>query len=326
MGQIPDFETINPYVRMVRLKREALMTGIWCDIDNVFTYIAGGKADFIINGIHYSLRAGNAIIIPPYTAHMIVARGTETLVQYIIHFDYFETEERKKLVHKDILDEEDRQIVLPDSQNLMKNQVIIAEIPEAQRNKLIQRYLDLNREFQGDLPGRELMLKAGCLECLICTLRNRIDTERKIDNKKSKTKSWIHIENAIDYIQNTKLEGALDNDSIAAAIGVSPNYLTSVFQLHLGMSLHRYVTNIRVECAQQLLLSGKVNVTEAADCTGFSSIHVFSKTFKNILGITPSQFMDEIVNREHIAENKDEIADQMWESIESDTSKENNGR
>lgn len=320
MGEIPGFETINPYVRMVRLKKEALMTGIWCDIDNVFTYIAAGKADFIINGIHYSLRAGNAIIIPPYLAHMIVSKGTETLVQYIIHFDYFETEERKKLVNKDVLEENDRQNTLSDGQNLMKDQVIIAEIPETERNKLIRKYLDLNREFQGNLPGRELMLKAGCLECLVCTLRNRIDTERKIDNKKSKTKSWIHIENAIDYIQNTRLDGALDNDSIAVAIGVSPNYLTSVFQLHLGMSLHRYVTNIRVECAQKLLLSGKVNVTEAADCTGFSSIHVFSKTFKNILGISPTQFLDEIVSREHIAENKDEIADLMWESIGSEHS------
>lgn len=32
--------TINPYVRMMRLKRSTTMSGKWKDIDNVFTYIA----------------------------------------------------------------------------------------------------------------------------------------------------------------------------------------------------------------------------------------------------------------------------------------------
>ena len=67
--------------------------------------------------------------------------------------------------------------------------------------------------------------------------------------------------------------------------------------MYLRISLHKYIMNVRIEHAQQLLLSGKVNVTEAADMTGFSSIHVFSKTFKNIMGISPSQFMNETVTR-----------------------------
>lgn len=61
--------------------------------------------------------------------------------------------------------------------------------------------------------------------------------------------------------------------------------------------------NLKVEKAQQLLLSGKVNVTEAARMAGFSSIHVLSKTFKNYLGISPSEFLDQSVNREGLVDN-----------------------
>ena len=101
----------------------------------------------------------------------------------------------------------------------------------------------------------------------------------------------------------------MDNDSIAAMIGVTPNYLTGIFQSHLGISLHRYVTNIRIDRARQMLLKSDLNITEVARQTGFSGIHVFSKTFKNLIGVSPSQFLDEMVSREQIEENMSECAE-----------------
>lgn len=309
MIEMSRFEKINPYVRMMRIKKASSVAGKWRDIDNVFTYIAAGSADFILDGVHYSLQTGNAIIIPPYMTHVIISNGPDPLVQYIMHFDFYETEERKKLIHKDVLDEAEKHLEVSEQENILQNGIIISEIPETERNPLIARYLNLVREFKGREPGRLLMLKAECMGLLAATLRNCVEVDLKPDTAGRKTKSWVHIENAMEYILSRDLTDQLDNGSIAAAIGVSPNYLTRVFQVHLGISLHKYIINIRVERAQQLLLSGKVNITEAANLTGFSSIHVFSKSFKNILGISPSQFLDEVANKEHIAENMSEIAE-----------------
>ncbi len=303
MIDMSEFEQIDPYVRMMRLKREASLSGKWRDIDHVFTYIASGTADFILNGKHYPLHAGNAIIIPPYMTHVIVASGPEHLVQYIIHFDLFATEERKKLVHKDVLEEADRNLVLDEREAVLGNRVLISDIPESKRNRMMTCYLNMMREFNEDRPGRSLVLRSGCLEILVLTLRNCVDVGEAENPEEKKTKAWMHIENAVNYIQRSDLTERLDNGSIAAGIGVSPNYLTKVFQTHLGLSLHKYVLNVRMEKAQKLLLSGKVNITEAANMTGFSSIHVFSKTFKNIIGISPSQFLDEVVNRERFADS-----------------------
>lgn len=298
MIDMSGFEQISPYVRMVRLKKEASLSGKWKDIDNVFTYIAAGSADFILDGFRYSLHTGSAIIIPPYMTHVIVSKGTESLIQYIVHFDFYESEERKRLVHKDVLDEDERHLTVSSRENILGNQAVIAEIPEADRNRVIFCYLNLLREFFEDRLGKNMILKAGCMELLITTLRNCVGLKGGEDNNRRKTKSWIHIENAVEYILASELTEDLSNERIADAVGVSTNYLTSIFQTYLGISLHKYVLNVRIERAQQMMLSGKVNVTEAANLTGFSSIHVFSKTFKNILGISPSQFLDDIVTKD----------------------------
>lgn len=284
---------INPYVRMMKLQKEMSYSGKWEDIDNVFTYIAVGNADFIVNGISYRLHAGNIIIIPPYMTHVIMSKSAEPFVQYIMHFDFYESEERKELAHKNMLEEE--QPVIPERECVLDDSVIISEIPEAERNQLVLRYLNLIQEFNEERPGKELIMKSGCVELLVNALRNCVEVKEKSSRKK--TKSWIHIESAIEYIMNCDLSGDLTNESIAAGIGVSANYLSSIFQMYLGISLHKYIMNVRIEHAQRLLLSGRVNVTETADMTGFSSIHVFSKTFKNIMGISPSQFMNETVTK-----------------------------
>lgn len=287
-------ETIDPYVRMMRLKKASMMSGKWKDIDYVFTYIASGSADFIVEGNKYILRAGSVIIMPPYMTHIILSHGKEPLVQYIMHFDFYEEAERRALVHKDILEDEEYQVPISDREREICPDVLIADIPEAERSDVVRRYLGLLREFQEKRKGWELLIKADCLGLLISSIRNMRDLQEAAEGeKKSKTKAWVHIEQAVEFINRSDLAEGPDNDSIAGAVGVSPNYLTKIFQEYIGVSLHKYVMNLKVEKARQLLLSGSVNVTEAAGMTGFSSIHVFSKTFKSIMGISPSEFINQ---------------------------------
>lgn len=297
-------DKINPYVRMMRLKRSAAMSGKWKDIDNVFTYVAAGSADFIVEGVKYTLKSGDLIIIPPYKTHVVISQGKDSLVQYIMHFDYYEEKARTKLVHKDILEDENYSGRLSEREKRISQDVLIAEIPEAERNNLVRRYLSLLREFKDNRQGRELMIRAECIGLLVSSFRNiRQEGPGKAGDNEQRTKSWLLIERAVEYINKQGVVNEPDNRAIARAVGVSPNYLTKIFQDYLGISLHKYVMNLKVEKVQQLLLSGKVNVTEAARLAGFSSIHVLSKTFKNYLGISPSEFLDQSVNREGLVDN-----------------------
>ncbi len=286
------FHDIFPYVRMVRIKRALDMSGKWQDIDNVFTYINEGRAEFIIEGIKYSLKQGDMIVIPPYATHIIISQGSEPLVQYIFHFDFYEDKDRLHLQSLDCLDSEEK-LPLPKRERILSDSIFIASATEKYKHIIQKTFLLMDKEFTERRAGSDIMLRAYAMELLTIYFRHATDTQTNTSIRDMKnSKSWIHIENAIEYInRNYRLE-ELDNETIAEAIGLSANYLTNLFQEHLGFSLHTYVINLKIEKAKRLMITEHVNITEAAARSGFSSIHVFSKTFKRMVGMTPSEFLE----------------------------------
>jgi AraC-type DNA-binding domain-containing proteins len=297
--ELQDFKDITPYVRMMRIKKAVAMSGKWRDIDNVFTYIAQGAAEFIIDGSRYVCGIGDAIIIPPLKTHIVKSLGTEPLVQLIFHFDFFERPDSHLMQHKDVLGV-GIDFEISEKEKLIGDQSMITSFGEIERYELKKIYLNMYKEFTEGEECRGVMLKAYSTFLLVMTMRNGMkDLEkRKADNIIKKTKSWIHIENAIAYINSHYMNEDLDNDTISYAIGVTPNYLTNVFGNYLGISLHKYIINVKIEKAQQMLTLGQCNITEAAEKSGFSSIHAFSKTFKAVVGMTPSEYLNNVVQKE----------------------------
>jgi AraC-like DNA-binding protein len=96
-------------------------------------------------------------------------------------------------------------------------------------------------------------------------------------------------------IRRTKefLEGQLSNrvrlNDIGRAVGASSAYLTDIFRKVEGISLHQYLTQLRL--ARALVeLPFTEDLTMLALETGFSSHSHFSATFRRAFGCTPSQF------------------------------------
>ncbi|WP_187273917.1 helix-turn-helix transcriptional regulator [Paenibacillus sp. N3.4] len=71
---------------------------------------------------------------------------------------------------------------------------------------------------------------------------------------------------------------------------MSTNHLSHLFKKQLGISIHKYVTHIRIEQSKRKIIEGKYSLTEIAEEVGFSSIHLFSRSFKASVGMTPSRF------------------------------------
>jgi AraC-like DNA-binding protein len=76
---------------------------------------------------------------------------------------------------------------------------------------------------------------------------------------------------------------------VAAEVGVSPVYLTQVFQKVEGMPLYRY--QLRLRLARALDLLGQYDdLTRLSMDLGFSSHSHFSSTFRQAYGRTPAEF------------------------------------
>lgn len=83
---------------------------------------------------------------------------------------------------------------------------------------------------------------------------------------------------------------------IAAEVGVSPVYLTQVFQQVEAMPLYRYHLRLRLARALDLLGSYD-NLTTLGMDLGFSSHSHFSSAFRQVYGRTPAEFQRSIKSR-----------------------------
>lgn len=78
--------------------------------------------------------------------------------------------------------------------------------------------------------------------------------------------------------------------TIAAAVGVTPHYLQSIFSKEVGLSPYRYTINKRLEKAKKLILTEEKSMLEIAWETGFCSQSHFNKVFKQYENETPQQY------------------------------------
>ncbi len=76
----------------------------------------------------------------------------------------------------------------------------------------------------------------------------------------------------------------------AQALGISPQYLSTIVRERTGRSLTEHLHNIRITHAQNLLLKSDATVTEIALASGFSSIRTFNRVFREYTGVSPGEW------------------------------------
>ena len=78
---------------------------------------------------------------------------------------------------------------------------------------------------------------------------------------------------------------------LADAAHISLPYMHRLFQTHLGLAPGQYIAKIRMEEAKTLLRSGSLSMGAVAREMGFSSQQHFSRQFRSVCGMTPSEYV-----------------------------------
>ncbi len=99
----------------------------------------------------------------------------------------------------------------------------------------------------------------------------------------------VHLRRARDHVDRHYRE-PLDLDTLAAVAGLSKYHFLRLFRRTYGRTPGAYLSERRVERAQDLLRSTNLTVTEVCLAVGFSSLGSFSSRFREITGETPSRF------------------------------------
>lgn len=81
---------------------------------------------------------------------------------------------------------------------------------------------------------------------------------------------------------------AITAESVAQEFYMSPYHLMHIFKKETGKTFNEYLSEYRINIAQELLKTGKYRVYEVAYLVGYKNARHFSKKFKNITGKSPS--------------------------------------
>jgi AraC-like DNA-binding protein/quercetin dioxygenase-like cupin family protein/ligand-binding sensor protein len=97
------------------------------------------------------------------------------------------------------------------------------------------------------------------------------------------------IKAVIEYI-NINVNKKFSLEELADYVSLNPSYLSRKFKKEVGQSLSKYINNLKVKKAKEMMLEGKYNFKEISYKLNFSNQSYFNRVFKNFSGINPSEF------------------------------------
>ena len=96
-----------------------------------------------------------------------------------------------------------------------------------------------------------------------------------------------------EYMESHICE-TLTIEQLCRSNSVGRSQLQKLFRTRSGYGAIEYFSRMKVDLAKQMIRENHYNFTQIADALGFSSIHYFSRQFKRITGMTPSEYASSI--------------------------------
>jgi AraC-like DNA-binding protein len=82
----------------------------------------------------------------------------------------------------------------------------------------------------------------------------------------------------------------ISREGLARTVGMNPNYFGSQFREYTGKNINDFINELRVHDAIERLKNPDAGIMDVALATGFGSLSAFTRAFKHVTGITPSEY------------------------------------
>ncbi len=97
------------------------------------------------------------------------------------------------------------------------------------------------------------------------------------------------INDVVAYLQEN-IHEKLVFQQVLDKIGISASSLKSIFKKKIGMGVMTYFTKMKMEVAKTMIREGELNVTQIAGFLGYDSVHLFSRRFRQLTGMSPTEY------------------------------------
>jgi AraC family transcriptional regulator len=143
----------------------------------------------------------------------------------------------------------------------------------------------IGRELDGGASDRLFVESLG--NAIIIKLMRNFLPSSAIETPQTSGLSRERLRRLVEYV-DAHLGDELTLDALAAVACLSPYHLSRSFRRAMGIGLHRYVVQRRIERAKRLVLETDLSMAAIAWTVGFESQAAFTKRFRQEVGQPPS--------------------------------------
>jgi len=223
-------------------------------------YLTDGCCRYFIGSKTYRLNAGDLVVIPPGVIHKVI----------------YESKTHSRLLFNCTTD------YIPNSvMNMIDKITYFSQTTDTSRQvaAIYKRISDAVTQpdcFQEDT-----------IRCN--TMQLFLLMAKATAGKESISVSSPFIEKAVSHIHTNYMYRLTLSDT-AKLCAVSPEHLSRVFKKETGFGFNEYLNLYRLKKAESILKSGQIkSISEIAFLCGFGDSNHFSKSYKNMFGVAPSQ-------------------------------------
>ena len=136
------------------------------------------------------------------------------------------------------------------------------------------------------LFGSEQLIRLNLEALLIHLVRSTSGTE---ELQKSKPKTNQKLMEICRYLQAHCYE-QITFKKICEEFSLSPSYIKRLFAAGMDCGVMEYFSRCKIDAAKELIRKNDLNFSGIAKKLNYSSVQYFSRHFKDIAGMTPSQY------------------------------------
>lgn len=152
------------------------------------------------------------------------------------------------------------------------------------------------RKKEAGLPGkaelRSAIYQAVNLEELrrFC-LENGLEGIRRLGDKKpEESRKYEHVVSCVKQYVEAHYGDSISVEALASDIGLSPNYVRSLFKESEGITINEWIVEFRMEKACELLRDRRLKVKEISRMAGYENSSYFCSVFARHFGMSPNEY------------------------------------
>ena len=149
---------------------------------------------------------------------------------------------------------------------------------------------DIKLEIKENPPiGGQQMIRTHLEQLLIMFIRSEQDSHnlRVFPSKESMEN---HLVSQMLHIIEDKVYDRISVEEICSELNYSRAYLSKIFKTSSGFTILEYILMLKIKEAKKLIREGKYNFTQISDLLVFDNPHYFSRVFKRIANMTPTDY------------------------------------